>query len=876
MNTNGIIVDLFAGGGGASLGIERALGRSPDIAINHDPDAVAMHAANHPQTAHYCKSVYDVSPIDAVGGRAVDLLWASPDCFPAGTLILTPDGLRPIETVGVGDLVLSHRGRWQPVISTMAKEAETVEVRGHGHYGLITTPNHPFYSKRITKRYPGRRNEEGKRPGTIKTLVENPYWPAAENMAGKLWATPKTFPASSIPTCSGAEFSEDFFYLLGRWIGDGSLNKGDVEICCGLAECDEFSDRLASHPMKTADGKQLNYRMVDHGSSKLFVWGNAALVEWLRANVGDSSSSKHLPMWCLSIQANWRKALLAGYVDADGYCGVRTETTSVSKQLAIGIRLLAVSLGHAAALYRQAGKPGQIEGRSFIGKDTYRLAWREDLQRETVLWDRTHLFSPVREVTPTGVRHVVFSLEVADDASYVADGIVVHNCRHFSRAKGAVPVSPQVRDLAWVAYEWALWAKPRIILLENVLEFRTWGPLIPLRDGDGNPMIDAKTGEPKLVPDPARKGETFREFVAQLQSRGYRVEWRVLNAADFGAPTARRRLFMICRRDGLPILWPEPTHGPGRPKPWRTAAECIDWNDLGTSIFDRKKALRPKTLARIARGIRKYVLGTASPFIVQVQHTGDGFRGQSLDQPLTTISSKHGYALVSPTLVQTGYGERKGQAPRALDLHEPLGTAVAGGQKHALAVAHLLKFYGGVTGQTATAPLGTVTAWDHHGLAVAHLSKFYGEGTGSSLDSPMPTCTAGPRHFGLVAALLTKYYGSGVGQPMDEPLATVTGHDRFGLVTLRLEGETYAIADITFRMLKPRELARAQGFEDSYNLLDRPASINPKRRRRPTDPLWLTQAEQVARIGNSVCPPVAEAVVRAQFAAELAAVGGAA
>jgi len=470
------------------------------------------------------------------------------------------------------------------------------------------------------------------------------------------------------------------------------------------------------------------------------------------------------------------------------------------------------------------------------------------------------------------------------------------DCRHFSRAKGGKPVSPRVRGLAWVVVAWARAVPPRVICLENVPEFLTWGPL-----GKDN------------MPIKARAGETYARWAGQLERLGYVVEKKILNAADFGAPTSRKRIFIVARRDGNPIRWPEPSHGPTRAHPYRTAAECIDWTIPYPSIFDRKKPLAEATLARIARGIKRYVLDDPKPFIVNLTHGGrvedidkpmrtvtgahrgekavitptimtnnTGHPGQKMDRPLATSTSTQHHAVIAPTLIHTGNGERQGQAPRAEDIQKPLGTVVAGGQKHAVA-ALMLKHFGGVVCQRLDQPAATITAQDHHAPVAVHLTKLYGTATGARPDKPAPTASAqglhtgivaahltkfkqnsdGQKmqqpfpvitsggggaggHFGLVYAFLAKYYGTAIGQVMDAPLGTATGKDRFGVVTVTIEGEEYAIADIGMRMLQPHELAKAQGFPASYVLTG-------------------TKSQQVAKIGNSVCPPVAEALVRANL-----------
>ncbi|MBX9427954.1 DNA cytosine methyltransferase [Ralstonia pseudosolanacearum] len=457
------------------------------------------------------------------------------------------------------------------------------------------------------------------------------------------------------------------------------------------------------------------------------------------------------------------------------------------------------------------------------------------------------------------------------------------DCKHFSKAKGGKPRDKRIRGLAWVALRWAALARPRVIILENVEEFQTWGPLL----ADGNPC-------------PRRRGDTFRSFVRQLQEKGYAVEWRELRACDFGAPTIRKRLFLIARCDGQPVVWPEPTHGAPdsaavkakRLRPWRTAAECIDWSIKPPSIFERERPLAEATQRRIARGLRRYVINSADPFIVKVNHGGDDFRGQRLAEPIQTITGKHGYGLVAPvltecanastqrtfradeplrtqcaevkgghfalaaaTLVQTGYGERPGQAPRAPGLDKPLGTVVAGGAKHALVSAFLAKHYGGNyegPGVSLADPASTITTTDHHALVSSHMVKMYGTTTGSEAGAPMPTVTSGGNHIGEVRAFLVKYYSEG-GQDQDcrNPMHTIPTKDRLGLVTVA--GEQYQIADIGMRMLEPHELYAAQGFPSSYVIAP---VINGRR---------LPKHAQVRMCGNSVSPPMAAALVRANL-----------
>ncbi|MEN4407969.1 DNA cytosine methyltransferase [Enterobacter hormaechei subsp. xiangfangensis] len=575
------------------------------------------------------------------------------------------------------------------------------------------------------------------------------------------------------------------------------------------------------------------------------------------------------------------------------------------------------------------------------------------------------------------------------------------DCRHFSKAKGSKPVEKEIRGLAWIVIRWALAVRPRVMMLENVEEFKTWGPLIVSADGGQRP-------------DPERAGETFEAFCGMLSGGipaghpalvecceflgiaadgmqaqqlvaglGYAVDYRELRACDFGAPTIRKRFFMVMRCDGVPVTWPEVTHADpkspavqaGKLAPWRTAAECIDWSIAAPSIFGRKKPLAENTLKRIARGIQRFVLDNPTPFIVKCNHTStrsgyDCFRGQSLNEPLQTITKKHGYAiavphltkfrtgatgqevtepvptitagtskrpggnghalgmveaaltpflagnggseyqakprplekpahtilkqsracvvapviarqfgastghradepsatitaggggksqLVMPTLIQMGYGERPGQEPRVLQLDNPLGTVTAGGNKFATVSAFLAKHYGGNyqgAGVDMDEPMHSVTTVDHHAAVTSHLVKLRGTcRDGQRTDQPMPTITAGGTHVGEVKTMLAvDGYDEQRAKQALAFLREYCGPDSTGLVTL--DGVVYRIVDIGMRMLQPHELYRAQGFPEWY-IID-----------QDFRGVKYAKDKQVARCGNAVPPPFAEALVRANL-----------
>lgn len=624
------------------------------------------------------------------------------------------------------------------------------------------------------------------------------------------------------------------------------------------------------------------------------------------------------------------------------------------------------------------------------------------------------------------------------------------DCKHFSKAKGGKPVERNVRDLAWIIPGWVeriqkSGGRVDVVILENVEEFKDWGPL---RETDRG-----------LMPCPDGRGLTFRKWCRKLRSLGGRIEHRELRACDYGAPTIRKRLFIVIRFDGRKIVWPKPTHGrpedpdviAGRKLPWRTAAEIIDWSLPCPSIFDTAeeimakhglRAIRPLAAAtdsRIARGVKRYVLDAAKPFLVVCNHQGEHFRGgdiaepmktitaardavgvvapsiakfqtgstgHGMDEPLATVtansfikkpggaaplgmiapvltyaqqgganrsvedpahticaSAKDQNAVIVPTLVQTGYGEREGQEPRSLDPHAPLGTVVAGGVKHAVVVPTLVgcggragqsrprggdeptatgtakadvcvataflaqhnndsRRDGGVNpGRPLTEPVSTVTANPQQGVIAAFVSRQFGTSTGHEMewptgtatadvnksalvaphlmtmrnsgkpfngaDEPAHTVTAGGAGLSVVAPFMQKYYGTGDGSTLDEPCHSVTTKDRFGFVetlvdlppftpdqeerarqvadflrrhgfwderefvTVEIGGVTCVMVDIGMRMLTPRELFNAQGFPPGYR-------IAFEYRGRP-----LPKNVQISCCGNSVSPPVAEALVAA-------------
>jgi DNA (cytosine-5)-methyltransferase 1 len=402
------------------------------------------------------------------------------------------------------------------------------------------------------------------------------------------------------------------------------------------------------------------------------------------------------------------------------------------------------------------------------------------------------------------------------------------DCKHFSKAKGAALVDRKIRGLAWITLRWAATVRPRVVILENVEEFQTWGPV--------------RKGKPvkKLA------GTTFRKFISQLEALGYTVEFRELVAADFGAPTSRKRFYMIARCDGKPIVWPKPTYSKtgadGLPK-WRCASEIIDWSLPCPSVFASKseimdkyglKAVRPlakNTMRRIIRGVDKFTIRSGKPFIVP------------------------GKPLLAPALIQ--YHTEQTESVRASGLGTPINTVDAS-NRYGLTCANLVEYYTGGRPLDVREPMHTVTSHDREAVVAAHVVKFKGDNLGHGADEPMQTVTTSAGEFAACEAYLAKMHGGDelgywplIRDLLNEFCGYTLAEDE--VLLLEIGGALYYIADIGLRMLSPRELYNAMGFPPDY-IIDRDYQGHEYGR-----------TKQVARCGNAVCPPVASALVRANL-----------
>ncbi|KAF0631384.1 DNA cytosine methyltransferase [Acinetobacter baumannii] len=457
------------------------------------------------------------------------------------------------------------------------------------------------------------------------------------------------------------------------------------------------------------------------------------------------------------------------------------------------------------------------------------------------------------------------------------------DCTHHSQAAGGQPRKKEIRDLSWVVLKVAGKVRPDVISLENVKQILNWCPLIAKRDKATGRVVTldrnnikgkksyrvAEPGEvvPRnnqfLVPNQKLKGKTWRHFVKQLEKLGYVVEWKLLRAADYGAPTTRERLFLIARCDGQPIVWPEPTHRSktersklitrARKLPfWRTGAEIIDFTDLGKSIFDRPKPLADATLRRIARGLQKFVLDEKEPFFVEsatpfISRDFGTSTGHLVNEPLATITSTFGghSALISPIVAPFFTEFANASQQRNWSIEQPLTTICAQvkGGHHALVAPYLVHAgHGegtpdnprwGKGCDSIQDPLGTITTSGGRNIVSAVLSK-------ENLNDAL-----------RVATFLINFYGNGDARDIKAPLDTLTTKDRLALVTVWIKGEPWVIVDIRMRMLKPRELFRAQGFPDSY-VIEHGHDGKP-----------LSKTDQVFMCGNSVSPLPMAAIARA-------------
>ena len=873
------LTDIFAGAGGSSTGAIQVPGVEVRLAANHWKLAVDVHNANHPNTEH---ALVDLHLEDPRNFPKTDVLWASPECFAAGTLVLTARGLVPIEDVHVGDHVLTHLGRYREVTRVTAKTADTVRLVGQGlTRGLEVTTEHPILT-------------------TTGAGVQE--WRAVSDIAldGRTrWATPTVYPEAVVPPIGGPRpiHVEDvrFAWLVGRWLGDGSLRVRDGKssetfITCGKHEADDLERNLTwvHHACGTCP-PELTWSCRELRTAYVYANSHSELARWLLQHFGRHSHGKTVPAWALGAPVEWRRSLLDGYLSADGHDNGRGwQAASVSKRLALGIRLLAESLGHRVGLTYSHRDTWRIEGRTGRARPQWSVQWLHSIEREnaqTAIQFGWHSWGTIRSIEEGTSQTRVYDLTVDQDHSYVADGIVVHNCTKWSVANskahalsvemgGDPTLFDDVPDelisteqdeidrsrlLMFDVLRFIEHHRYRMVVVENVVDIATqakfarawelWRKALR-RLGYAFRVISLNSMHAQMAGLPAPQsrdrlyivawpeGERPPDVDRALSPRAWcprceqvtegRQAWK--NGRTVGR--YRAQYIYVCRTCGTAVE-------PG----WLPASAAIDWSIRGQLIGERERPLSEKTMARIREGLRRY----GHEFIIDRR---DEYRVRDLGSPLTTITANETTkALVLDAL----HG-----APIITTTDEPLRTQTTAYTRSLLVPTE------GRDGKHARPdglPLRTQTARNDLGI----LTMLRGATAPKLTSEAMDTLAASGLHHGL---LVPYYSASESARPTTEPIGTLTTHDRYALVmrnntggaemvtpayeplrTLTtgghqslLEPTTIEPEECTFRMLEPHEIAAGMSF--------------------PADYIWAgTKRDRVRMAGNAVTPPSARDLV---------------
>lgn len=895
------VSDLFCGAGGSSQGVRNYARRSGlgtglevAVALNHWELALETHNTNFPEAFHHCTDIQASEPKWYPGST---ILIASPECFPAGTLVLCARGLVPIEQVKEGDHVLTHANRFRRVTGTVKRKAATVVVQGQGHPGLECTGNHPFYVRRQTRPW-----NNALRRG-VRHIAE-PEWMHAEKLADQdvRWATPSEVPALGIPAVGGRgmDMNADFWWFVGRWLADGTVrirkSSHELTIACGGKKVEDTAQHLA----RTG----LNWRQRRIRTAHLFETGHSGLAQWVVEHFGKLAHGKTIPVWCLGMQREWREALLNGYLSGDGHIGPRrTQSNTVSKRLAVGLRMLATTLGYHVTLGFYDQHADTIEGRKVNVRPQWMVTWENNRSQRTGWHDGRHAWSLVKQVRAGRDNVDVHCLTVEQDESFIADGIVVHNCVNHSVAKGRKQVKNQLdafatgkedpaavrsRATMWDVVRFAEVHKYRIVITENVVDARAW--------------------------------VLWDTWLMAMHSLGYQHQVVFFNSMfAWPTPQSRDRMYVVFWRKGQrkPDLdlrpWaPCPQCGPvqamQRFKPgssvkakygtqytyvcpqcarqvmpfYYAAINAIDWSVPAERIGERKRPLEARTMQRIEHGLKKY---GDRPLSVSMLH-GERINCRVKDataSPLFTQAGNNSTAMASPYLVETKYshaGDRRakgaddplrvqtGQAtvgavlPFTLSLNYPnqrpvptdeaLRTVTANRPEAVVIPSalmmdtnyftdHVRPMDGVLPVQTSANKMGFLTTL--RGTDATALKI-----TASGLDEPVGTISAGGLHHALVSGeaigFLQSYYGTGNQAPLDDAMGTLSTRDRHALCAGQpaTGNRQLSVEDLYFRMLKAHEVKAGMAFDRDYVVLG-------------------SQRDQVKQLGNAVTPPVMEMLI---------------
>jgi DNA (cytosine-5)-methyltransferase 1 len=817
------LIDFFCGAGGSSQGATAVPGVTARLAANHWARAIESHALNFPATEHFQGDLHDA---DVRRFPAGELFWASPECFVAGTLILTRRGLVPIEDVREGDMVFTHRRRWRPVVAAMSRPADTIILKGVGLAGgLETTPEHPFYAREAIRSWDNSVRQYRDH------LSGESAWVGAQHMAGKLWATPVDFgDALAVPPIHDRPIRTDpaFWWMVGRWLGDGSLRitaeRGEVTIVCSFDEADDLAKQL-NHVAG------LVWQRREMRTASAFTTWHPELAVWLAGHFGRGAGGKTIPAWALTLDHWYRETLLDGYLSADGNVGHVTQVSTISKRLAVGVRMIANSLGRNANLKAPHERPGgrMIEGRTVTERPTWGLSWitgggerrHFSAEAEGLRW------LPARALASSGRRVTVYNITVAEDESYTADGIVVHNCPTWSQARGHRRDYDKQPDLfgetltdeATDRSRALMWDVPRYL---EAMQLR------------GRPVL---AGVVENVTD-VRSWIAWREWVASIANLGYRTRLIAINSMHARprvtpyADQSRDRLYLAywsvslgrdpdwdrwlrpmawcpsCEQAVAAVQWwKRPGNDMGRYRQQYVyrcprvscsqivepaampAAAAIDWTLAGTRIGDRTIPLKPKTIARIEAGLRRYARPITLEAAGNTFERRPGVRTWPVDKPLTTQTATATKALACPPMTVPAGGTWRREAT---PVDEPMPSRTAR-ENDGLAVPPFLTVNRGgqddLRTSAMTEPLPSLTASSQpFGLVSPFVTVHRGAAgdvrTGG-IDEPLPTLSAGGNHLGLaVPPFIAELRGGQDARPITDPMSTVmTMGAHHGLVT---------------------------------------------------------------------------------------------